>query len=85
MKEQKKLQELGQKLIEAAYDYWQEYQKVHAPRADVWLEDTSGHFILFTRGEYKAKILENAFGLDTRPILDHPFEASDLTTEEATK
>ena len=75
MADEKRLQELGQKLIEAAYDYWQEFQEVHSPRAVVWLEDTSGHFILFTRGEYKEQIINNAFGLDSRPILDHPFES----------
>jgi len=83
MSSETRLQELGQKLIEAAYDYWKEYQKVHESRAVVWLEDTSGHFILFTRSEYKSKILENVFSLDHRPPLDHPFEIVDETTGDS--
>ena len=51
----------GQALMTAAYEYWKQYQKdVGSPGAVVWVEDDSGHFILFTRGEYKRAILDSA-------------------------
>ena len=56
--------ELGRKgtaLIEAAYEYWKQYQKdVGGPGAVVTLEAADGHFVLFTRGEYKSAILSAA-------------------------
>jgi len=55
--------ELGQaakKLVEAGYDYWKLYQKQLGSCAVVWLEMENGHFILFTRGEYKNAILDAA-------------------------
>lgn len=48
-------------LIEAAYDYWEEYTKSGlGPVAVVWLEADNGHFVLFTRGEYKEAIMAAA-------------------------
>lgn len=51
----------GAELIEAAYAYWKEYRKtIGGPSAVVWLEADNGHFILFTRGEYKDAIMSAA-------------------------
>lgn len=51
----------GAALLEAANEYWEQYQKdVGGPGAVVWLENTNGHFILFTRGEYKEAIMAAA-------------------------
>jgi len=50
----------GQALIAAAYDYWECHQKEAGGGAVVWLEDNSGHFVLFTRGEYKEEIMQAA-------------------------
>lgn len=50
----------GTALIEAAYEYWQQYQKDVGSGAVVTLEADCGHFVLFTRGEYKAAIMEVA-------------------------
>lgn len=55
--------ELGVKakaLFQAAYDYWEAYQKELGPSAVVWVESESGHFILFTRSEYKEAIMSSA-------------------------
>lgn len=67
----------GQALIEAAYEYWQEYQKTCTPVAVVWLEAENGHFVLFTRSEYKAGIIY-ASGVETggEPPLERMFESS---------
>jgi len=69
-----KLYEKGQALINAAFEYWQEYQKVSKRAAVVWLKDTSGHMVLFTRGEYLQTIMQNVDILDTEAPLEEPFE-----------
>jgi len=51
----------GTALLEAAHEYWKQYQKDEGgPGAVVWLDNTNGHFVLFTRGEYKDAIMAAA-------------------------
>ena len=59
---------LGTALIQAAHNYWTEYQKSVGSAAVVWLENDNGHFILFTRSEYKDAIL----GAATRECRHEP-------------
>lgn len=55
------LHQKGKALLKAAYEYWQQYRKdVGGPAAVVWLEADDGHFVLFTRSEYKDSIVRNA-------------------------
>lgn len=68
--------ELGQKaaaLVQAGYDYWKEYQKVCGTAAVVWVEVESGHFILFTRGEYRDDLLRVARSYHGEAPLIRPF------------
>ena len=65
------LNDAGKKLIEAAYEFWELHQKHCGHGAVVWLEDDSGHFVLFTRGEYKSAILRAA-GIETH--YEHPLQ-----------
>ena len=55
----KELFEAGRKLLESAYEFWKIHQKLAGPRAVVWLENESGGYVLFTRGEYKTQIIQN--------------------------
>ncbi|MCJ7776862.1 MAG: hypothetical protein MUP16_00890 [Sedimentisphaerales bacterium] len=69
--------ELGKKarkLLKAGDEYWQIYQKELGSAAVVWLRANNGHFILFTRSEYKKDILESA-GIACRgePVMFEPF------------
>lgn len=66
------LHKKGCALVEAGYEYWKEYQKSFRPGAVVYLELENGHFILFTRSEYKQQILAvvDRIGGDA---IDHPF------------
>ena len=69
------LRAAAQELLAAAYAYWQLYQQHIGSAAVVWLDDDSGHFVLFTRGEYKESLLVNANLIcDGDRPLDHPFE-----------
>jgi hypothetical protein len=69
--------ELGQKgkaLLAAAYEYWKAYQKELGSTAVVWLDDDSGHFVLFTRGEYRDAIMNEVPWIAEEKHLVHPFE-----------
>lgn len=59
------LERRAKDLIKAAADYWEQYAK-----------DVGGHFVLFTRGEYKASIMAAAHrDCAGEPALFHPFTA----------
>lgn len=64
----------GQALIKAAHEYWTEYQKECGSAAVVWLDNDNGHFILFTRSEYKSEILSRASFCQDYPVMERPFE-----------
>ena len=59
------LYEKGKQLLKAAHEYWEEYNKELGGSAVVWLENDNGHFILFTRREYKSAII-NAAHIETK-------------------
>ncbi len=65
------LYDVGMKLMQAAYDYWEVYQKKVGSAAVVWVENDNGTFLLFTRGEYKENILRSA-------KIEIPFEAENM-------
>ena len=67
------LREKGRALLDAAYEFWKIHRSLAGPRAVVWLEDTSGHMIVFTRGEYRAQLLHNMRPLTDEIPLDEPF------------
>ena len=70
----------GMALLEAAHEYWKQYRKdVSGPSAVVWLENSNGHFILFTRSEYKEAIMAAANReCRGKPVMLDPF----LSNEE---
>jgi len=77
IKRDSELDILGKKLIESAYNYWKQYQKELGSAAVVWLEAEDGHFVLFTRGEYKRQILSAANReTDHGPVMFEPFVSS---------
>jgi hypothetical protein len=69
-----KLYKKGNRLLKAAHEYWEEYQKECGPAAVVWLDNDNGHFVLFTRSEYKKDIIPNAILMRNNLTLDRPFE-----------
>ena len=72
-KTKEELKNKGQELISAAYEFWEVHQNIEGPRAVVWLEASDGHFVLFTRGEYKNKIMSVVETLNEEIPLDEPF------------
>ncbi len=63
----------GQDLIDAAYEFWKVHQKLNGPRAVVWLKASGGHFVCFTRGEYLDQIMSNIGPICEESPLDEPF------------
>ncbi len=61
-------------LLKAGHEYWEEYKKTYTACAVVWLEADNGHFILFTRSEYKGDILRNVPLVAFDKPLTKPFE-----------
>ena len=76
-------------LLNAAHDYWKEMQKTPNMRGALfWLDDQSGHTVIFTRGEYRTTLLANIdFKLnDVRKQFTHLqtgyFNDADAITDE---
>lgn len=62
----------AERLIAAARDYWEAYHRHGAlgGQAVVWLGDNSGALVVFTRGEYRDRLVdfvESLDGRETRP------------------
>ena len=68
------LQIKGQRLLEAAFEYWQEHNACFRSSAVVWLKDDSGHMVLFTRGEYERDLMSVVHQLHDEEPLVKPFE-----------
>ena len=75
IKKESELYTKAQALLKCAYEYWQEYQKLGESSAVVFVEANDGHFVLFTRSEYKNDIMSvvhrEIYG---ESPMEHPFE-----------
>lgn len=49
----------GDQLLAAAMAYWSAYQRAVGFDAVVWLQDTDGQLVIFTRGEYRQRLMAN--------------------------
>lgn len=79
--ENSKLHTAAKALLDAGYDYWREYKKQYGACAVVWLEADNGHFILFTRSEYKGDILSRVPIITGDPGMEHPFGDDTLSQQ----
>ena len=73
------LNKKAQNLINAACQYWQEYQREIGRCAVVWVETSDNHFVLFTRSEYRDSIMKEVEKIEELdgPLLFKPFEQKD--------
>lgn len=49
----------GEALLDAAQDYWTSAHKAGISGACIWLDDTDGRTVIFTRGEYRSTLFAN--------------------------
>ena len=59
-----------QHLLDAAMAFWRVHRRLAGPRAVVWLSGRDGHFVLFTRGEYREQLMRNIEPLSEETPLD---------------
>ena len=66
MSEIQKIKDVTAKAFEACYEHWKLLDSLCNNGAVKWSENENGALIIYTRGEYKKKILKNIFemGLD---------------------
>ena len=66
----------GQALIDAAADYWEQYQKECGCGSVVWLKASNGSMVVMTMGEYRDTLMRNIDDLwrdDIVTFKDNPF------------
>lgn len=49
----------GQKLLDAAYEFWDACIQEGQDGAVQWLAGTRGELVIFTRGEYREQLMSN--------------------------
>lgn len=76
------LQEAAQRLLDGAYSYFKLMQKRGLSGGCIWLTDIHGAMIIFTRGEYKDRLLYN---IETRIDAErvHNFGVAELSKEQS--
>jgi hypothetical protein len=62
-----KRMEAGQKLLDAAAEFWKACHEEGQYGAVQWLEGTGGELVIFTRGEYRQQLMSN---VETLPSVD---------------
>lgn len=54
------LREVGERLHNVAYEYWEACHKAGIPSGAVqWITYQDGSMVIFTRGEYKSQLMAN--------------------------
>lgn len=55
----KELEEVGKEFLAVGLKYWEASHKAGIQGAIVWLTDLDGALVLYTRGEYRQRLLLN--------------------------
>lgn len=75
----KKLGVAAEKLLRAARKYYKEMEKVNLSAGCIWITDKEGAMVIFTRGEYRQRLLINIENeLNARTVYN--FGIADLET-----
>ncbi len=79
------LQQVGQKLLDAAYEYWIAAHKAGLHGAVMWLKGRAGNeedaLVIFTRGEYKEQLMRNIE--DSGPTIEFGHTVADRPVRKA--
>jgi hypothetical protein len=65
----------AQKLLGAAHEFWKACQEEGQYGAVHWLEGSHGELLIFTRGEYRARLMSNIDCLSSQTEI-HVFKES---------
>jgi len=71
-------------LLGAAHAYWDmlRRQDESRPNAVIWVEDTSGRLLVFSRGEYRQQLLRNIDPKSHEQMFMHEVEHPDFPRDE---
>lgn len=75
-----KRKEAGQKLLEAAQEFWDSCHLEGQYGAVQWLTGTRGELVIYTRGEYLATLLNNIHQLGDQKA--HYFQGETMPSED---
>ena len=76
----KKRMAAGQELLDAAYRFWDACHQEGQYGAVQWLTGTNGELVIFTRGEYRDRLMSN---IDTLPNVEKiHFFGESMPTDE---
>jgi len=79
----KKRMVAGQKLLDAAQEFWNACQEEGQYGAVQWLEGTNNELIIYTRAEYRQQLLSNIHGLPSAKVHFFQGEVMPIGDEEA--
>jgi hypothetical protein len=65
----------AQKLLESAHEFWKACREEGQYGAVQWLEGSNGELLIFTRGEYRARLMSNIDRLSSQTEI-HVFKES---------
>lgn len=70
----------GQRLLDAAHEFWSACHEEGQYGAVQWLTGSSGELVIFTRGEYRERLMMN---IDTLPNVEKiHFFGEDMRNDE---
>lgn len=72
--------ESGEKLLQAAHEFWKACRLEGQYGAVQWLQGSDGELIIFTRGEYRQQLLAGVNGMDGNKV--HYFHGETMPREE---
>ena len=73
----------GQKLLDAAQEFWDACHEEGQYGAVQWLEGTNNELIVYTRSEYRQQLLSNINGLSSAKVHFFQGEVMHSDDEEA--
>lgn len=76
----KKRQEAGAKLLEAAQEFWDACHQEGQYGAVQWLEGTGGELLIYTRGEYRSQLMANIHSMPSAKV--HFFRGEALPDDD---
>lgn len=75
------LKDAAAKLLAEAHSYFKIMQKRGLAGGCIWLTDSDGAMVVFTRGEYRTRLLQNIeMEIDAKRA--HSFGVAELQTDE---
>jgi hypothetical protein len=70
----------GQKLLDAAQEFWEACHEQGQYGAIQWLEGTGGELLIYTRGEYRQQLMANVHNMPSAKV--HYFSGEVMPSDD---